>query len=112
VRDEPGIRLISTRPERATTYMADGYARVSGKPSVALVMPGVGIYNAAAGLATTYARSSPVLIITDQVPRADIGKNAGAVHEVLDQAGTVRPITKWQREIMRPRVIPAAVNES
>ena len=42
LRDEPGIRLISTRHEQATTYMADGYARASGRPGVALVVPGVG----------------------------------------------------------------------
>ena len=55
LRDEPGIRMITTRHEQATTYMADGYARASGKPGVALVVPGTGLYNAAAGLATAYA---------------------------------------------------------
>ena len=40
IRDEPGIRMITTRHEQATTYMADGYARASGKPGVALVVPG------------------------------------------------------------------------
>ena len=57
LRDEPGIRMITTRHEQATTYMADGYARASGKPGVALVVPGVGLYNAASGLANAYARS-------------------------------------------------------
>ena len=92
--------------------MADGYARVSGEPGVALVVPGVGLYNAAAGVATAYARSSPVLVIAGQVPRAAIGKNAGAVHEVLDQADTVRSVTKWRGGAMRPREVPAAVNEA
>ena len=64
LRDEPGIGMITTRHEQATTYMADGYARVSGKPGVALVVPGVGLYNAAAGLATAYSRSSPVEAVT------------------------------------------------
>ncbi len=112
LRDESGIRLIATRHEQAATYMADGYARASGKPGVSLVVPGVGLYNAAAGLATAYARSSPVLVIAGQVPRAAIGKNAGAVHEVLDQSDTVRPVTKWRGAAMRPREIPAAVNEA
>ena len=53
LRDEPGIRMITTRHEQATTYMADGYARAAGKPGVALVVPGVGLYNAASGLAAT-----------------------------------------------------------
>ena len=56
IRDEPGLRMITTRHEQATTYMADGYYRASGKPGVAVVVPGAGLYNAAAGLATAYSR--------------------------------------------------------
>ncbi len=91
IRDEPGIRMVTTRHEQATTYMADSYSRTAGKPGVALVVPGVGLYNAASGLATAYARSSPVLLIAGQVPRGQIGKNLGAIHEVLDQRDVVRP---------------------
>ena len=112
LRDEPGIRMITTRHEQASTYMADGYARVSGKPGVALVVPGVGLYNAAAGLTNAYARSSPVLLIAGQVPRASIGKNLGAVHEISDQPSAVRPITKWHRMMLRPREVPDAVFEA
>ena len=57
------LRFITTRHEQGTTYMADGYARAGGRPGVALVVPGVGVYNAAAGLATAWATSSPVLLI-------------------------------------------------
>lgn len=57
--DVPEIRYIVTRHEQATTYMADGYARAGGRPGVAMVVPGVGVYNAASGLATAYACSSP-----------------------------------------------------
>ena len=39
LRDEPSIRMVTTRHEQATTYMADGYARASGKPGVAMVVP-------------------------------------------------------------------------
>ena len=49
--------------------MADGYSRASGKPGVALVVPGAGVYNAASGVATAYARSSPMLLIAGQIPR-------------------------------------------
>ena len=98
LRDEPGIRMITTRHEQATTYMADGYARASGKPGVALVVPGAGLYNAAAGLTNAYSRSTPVLLIAGQIPRGAIGKNIGAVHEIADQPGTVHSVTKWQRQ--------------
>ena len=80
LRDEPDIRMITTRHEQAATYMADGYARASGKPVVALVVPGAGVYNAASGLTNAYSRSSPVLLIAGQIPRGAIGKNLGAVH--------------------------------
>ena len=53
-----------------------------------------------------------MLVIAGQVSRAAIGKNIGAVHEVLDQAGTVRTVTKWQRAASRPRDVPAAVTEA
>lgn len=112
LRDEPELDMVTTRHEQATTYMADGYARASGKPGVAMVVPGVGLYNAAAGLATAYSRSSPVLLIAGQVPRGLIGKNLGAVHEIANQGEVVRPVTKWQRMVHRPREIPAAVKEA
>ena len=112
LRDEPGIRMIAPRHEQAATYMADGYARTSGDPGVALVVPGVGLFNAAPGLATAYARSSPVLLIAGQIPRAAIGKGVGAVHEVVDQADTVRTVTKWRGSAMRPRDVPSTVNEA
>ena len=112
LRDEPGIRMVTTRHEQATTYMADGYARASGKPGVALVVPGAGLYNAASGLTNAYSRSSPVLLIAGQIPRAAIGKGIGAVHEVTDQPGTVRSVTKWQRMALMPREVPDAVFEA
>ncbi len=112
LRDEPSIRMITTRHEQATTYMADGYARASRKPGVALVVPGAGVYNAASGLTNAYSRSTPVLLIAGQVPRAAMGRNLGAVHEIADQAGAVRSVTKWQRLALRPRAVPDAVFEA
>src|SRR5262245_26923624 len=73
LRDEPGIRLVVTRHEQATSYMADGYARASGTFGTALVVPGPGLYNASAGLSTAYSCSSPVFMIAGQVPKALIG---------------------------------------
>ena len=112
MREEAGIRMITTRHELGAAHMADGYARVSGKPGVALVVPGAGVYNAAAGVATAYARSSPVLLIAGQIPRGQIGQDLGAIHEVANQAEVLRPVTKWRRQALRPREIPNAVSEA
>lgn len=112
IRDEPALRWITTRHEFATTHMADGYARVTGKPGVAVIVPGVGIYNAGSGLATAYARSSPVLLLAGQVPRGQIGKGLDGLHEIQDQIDLAKPITRWRTSIMRPHEAPAAVNEA
>ncbi len=95
--DEPSIRFITTRHEQGTTYLADGYARGGGRPGVAFVVPGVGVYNAGAGLATAFAASSPVVLIAGQINRDGIGQGLGLLHEIDDQLDLVRPITAWQR---------------
>ena len=112
MRDEPGIRHITTRHENGAAHMAYGYARASGKPGVALVVPGAGVYNAASGLATAYARSTPVFLIAGQISRGQMGKDLGAIHEIFNQAEVVAPVTKWRRQAMRPREVPAAVSEA
>ncbi|MCS7051479.1 MAG: thiamine pyrophosphate-binding protein, partial [Thermomicrobium sp.] len=62
------IRVIHTRHEQATSYMADGYARSTGKIGMCLVVPGPGLLNAIAGLATAYACNARVLCVTGQIP--------------------------------------------
>jgi acetolactate synthase-1/2/3 large subunit len=112
LRDEPGIRFITTRHEQATSYMADGYARVGGSFGVALVVPGPGLLNASAGLSTAYAASSPVLMISGQVPRASLGRRVGVLHEVDDQLDAIRPVTKWQRRVLEVADVPRAVRDA
>src|SRR3979411_1787534 len=85
IYDTPGIRFVTTRHEQGTTYMADGYARAGGTPGVAFGVPGVGVYNAASGLATAYACSSPVCLVAGQVNRHGIGRDLGLLHDIHDQ---------------------------
>jgi acetolactate synthase-1/2/3 large subunit len=108
LRDER-VRFITTRHEQATTYMADGYARAGGGFGVALVVPGPGLLNAAAGLCTAYAASSPVLMLCGQVPRRYIGRDVGVLHEVNDQMDAIAPVTKWRRRVLEVADVPGAV---
>src|SRR5918999_2679568 len=110
--DETGIRFITTRHEQATSYMADGYARAGGGIGTALVVPGPGLLNAAAGLSTAYAASSPVLMIAGQIPKASIGKQIGLLHEVDDQLDAIAPLTKWRRRVVEVEDVPAAMREA
>jgi acetolactate synthase-1/2/3 large subunit len=109
IRDS-GIRFIATRHEQATTYMADGYARASGAFGTALVVPGPGLLNAAAGLSTAYAASSPVLVVAGQIPRTKIARHVGLLHEVDDQLDAIRPVTKWRRRVLEGSEVPGAVH--
>src|SRR3954464_320643 len=110
--DEPSIEFVSTRHEQGTTYLADGYARGGGRPGVAFVVPGVGVYNAGAGLATAWAASSPVVFIAGQINRDGIGKGLGLLHEIDDQLDVVRPITAWQKRALTAYEIPDTVHEA
>jgi acetolactate synthase I/II/III large subunit len=109
LREQPDIRFIQTRHEQATSYMADGYARAGGTVGTALVVPGPGLLNAAAGLSTAYSCSSPVFMLSGQVPKSQIGKDIGVLHEVNDQLECIRPITKWRRRVLEVAEVPAAV---
>jgi acetolactate synthase-1/2/3 large subunit len=86
----PEIRYFSLRNEQASTYMADGYARASGEIAAALVVPGPGVLNASAGMATAYAASSPVLVVTgvDHLREGDDDKrHPQLLHELTKWAG-------------------------
>ena len=106
------LKFITTRHEQATTYMADGYARASGKVGVAMVVPGPGLQNASAGITNAYASSSSVLIISGQINRNKISKDVGVLHEINDQIDIIKPITKWQTRVMKASKISSAVKKA
>ena len=110
--DEPGIRFITVRHEQATAYMADGYARASGEVGTALMVPGPGLLNASSGISTAYSASSPVLVVSGQIERDEIGGDRGMLHEVNDQIDAISPITKWAHRIMDPSEVPEVVHQA
>lgn len=87
-----GIRHVTARHEGGAAFMADGYARVSGKPGVAFVITGPGLLNALTPMGQSREDSVPVLIISGVNNRASLGQGLGFLHEVPDQAGMVRPL--------------------
>ena len=110
--DEPGIRLVMVRHEQSVTYMADGYARSTGRPGVGLVVPGPGALNATAGLGTAYSTSSPVLLICGQIESYNLGKNRGAFHEIGEQLEIFRQLTKWCDRTTAVEEIPGMVHQA
>jgi acetolactate synthase-1/2/3 large subunit len=106
------IRVIHTRHEQATAYMADGYARSTGKVGVYLVVPGPGVLNTTAALSTAYACNSRVLCLTGQIQSDAIDVGRGLLHEIPDQIGILRHLTKWAGSARTPHEIPGLVHEA
>lgn len=101
-RAQKDIRVIGARHEQACAYMAFGYTRSTGRPSVFSVVPGPGMLNAAAGLLTAFGCNEPVLMLTGQVPNAFLGKGRGHLHEMPDQLATMRGFVKWADRVNSP----------
>src|SRR5919199_102493 len=106
------IQVLHTRHEQATCYMADGYARTTGEVGTFIVVPGPGVLNAAGALSTAYAVNSPVLCITGQIQSDLIGIGRGVLHEIDDQLGMLRHVTKWNARATTPNEVPHVVHEA
>lgn len=106
------IRVVHCRHEQATAYMADGYARSTGKVGVYLVVPGPGVLNTTAALSTAYACNSQVLCLTGQIQSDAIDVGRGLLHEIPDQIGLLKHLTKWAGSALSPTEVPGLVHEA
>ena len=111
-KEDSGLRLISSRHEQGVAYMAYGYAKSTGKVGVYAVVPGPGLLNSTAALCTAWANHARVLCISGQVPLSSMDKGYGDLHEINDQLGLIRHLTKWAERINHPTNAPAIVNEA
>ena len=106
------IKLITPRHEQSAGYMAMGYAKSTGKTGVFSVVPGPGILNTTAALCTAMGNCSPLVALTGQVPTSFMGKGRGHLHELSDQAGTLRTIIKEAITITDSQSTSQLVNEA
>lgn len=96
------IRVLHTRHEEGAAYMAFGAAAATGQPAVFSVVPGPGVLNAGAGLASAYAVNAPVFCIAGQIDSQRIGKAMGDLHEISHQSEVLRGLTKWSDLALHP----------
>ncbi|ETX08240.1 MAG: hypothetical protein ETSY2_06515, partial [Candidatus Entotheonella gemina] len=96
------IQPIHARHEQGTAYMALGAALATGKPQAYCVVPGPGFLNSTAALSTAYAANAKVLALVGQIPSNTIGKGYGLLHEIPDQLGMLKSLTKWATRIEHP----------
>lgn len=106
-----GIRAVNPRHEQGAAYGADAYARVTGRPGVVVTTSGPGLTNAITGLATAYADSVPVLVISPGPPRGLEGADVGWLHEMKDQQGVLDAAIARSVRVTDAADIPAAMLE-
>ena len=100
------IRHVQARNEQGAGFMADGYARASGKPGVALVISGPGVTNTLTAIGQAYADSIPVLMLSSDAASYTLGKGWGCLHEVPSLTDTTAPLTALSATAMTPEEIP------
>ena len=111
-RAQDRIRVLHPRHEQTAAYMALGAALVTGKPQAFAVVPGPGILNASAALLTAYGMNAPVIALAGQIPSFAIDRGYGHLHEIHDQLGLLRHITKHAARIRSPHEAPALVAQA
>jgi acetolactate synthase-1/2/3 large subunit len=111
-RSQGKINIIHSRHEQGAAYMALGYAQTTEKVGVYAVVPGPGLLNTTAALCTAWACNSPVLAISGQVHLDGIDSGYGHLHEIPDQLGLIRHLTKSAERIENVADTPAVMERA
>lgn len=106
---DSSIRHVTPRHEQGAAFMADGYARVSRRPGVCLLITGPGVTNAATAVASAYHDSQPVLIISSATNTRDARRNRGPLHDLPDQQAFMSTITAFSETVTEPDQLASAV---
>lgn len=107
-----GMRHIGVRHEQGAGFMADGYARASGRPGVACLITGPGLMNAATPIGQAFSDSVPMLVICSVNASSDLGKGRGRLHEITDQRAAIAPLTGFARTVKNAAELPGAVADA
>lgn len=103
---EAGIRHVTCRHEQGAAFMADGYARATGRPGVCVLISGPGLLNAATAIAQARADSVPMLVISGVAPVSDLGMARGTLHELPDQHATAASFCRTSHTLLDPDNLP------
>src|SRR5467141_1820738 len=103
------IKHILVRHEQGATHMAEGYARVSGRPGVVIVTSGPGATNTVTGIADAHMDSTPMVVLCGQVSTSLIGNDA---FQEADISGITRPCTKHNYLVKEVRDLARIIKEA
>ncbi|MBD0687505.1 MULTISPECIES: 5-guanidino-2-oxopentanoate decarboxylase [unclassified Pseudomonas] len=103
------IRHVTPRHEQGAGFMADGYARVSGKPGVCFIITGPGMTNITTAMGQAYADSIPMLVISSVQSRSQLGGGRGKLHELPNQAALVGGVAAFSHTLMSAAELPSVL---
>jgi acetolactate synthase-1/2/3 large subunit len=106
------IRHIAPRHEQGAGFMADGYARVSGKPGVCFIITGPGVTNILTAMGQAYGDSIPMLVISSVNNTEQLGMGGGRLHELTSQRSLTSHVTAFSHTLMRPDELPAVLTRA
>ncbi|MER9317871.1 5-guanidino-2-oxopentanoate decarboxylase [Mesorhizobium sp. M0659] len=103
------IRHVTPRHEQGAGFMADGYARASGRPGVAFVITGPGLTNTITAMGQARADSVPMLVISGVNAMPTLGKGLGFLHELPDQRGMMEKVALFSQRVTEASELPGAL---
>ena len=106
------ISVVNARHEQGVAYMAYGYAQSTGDIGTYAVVPGPGLLNTTAALATAWSSNSRVLALTGQIPSGSIGRGHGLLHEIPNQLEILQNLCKHAARIDHPGDVPVRVSDA
>lgn len=101
-----GIRHVSPRHEQGAGFMADGYARATGRPGVCFIITGPGMTNIATAMGQALADSIPMLVISSVNRRATLGMGQGRLHELPSQQQLIAGVSRFSHTLLDPCQLP------
>ncbi len=103
------IHHVTPRHEQGAGFMADGYARTSGKPGVCFIITGPGMTNITTAMGQAYADSIPMLVISSVQARSQLGGGRGKLHELPNQSALVSGVAAFSHTLMCADELPAVL---
>ncbi|NWB94718.1 5-guanidino-2-oxopentanoate decarboxylase [Pseudomonas gingeri] len=103
------IEHVTPRHEQGAGFMADGYARTSGKPGVCFIITGPGMTNITTAMGQAYADSIPMLVISSVQSRSQLGGGRGKLHELPNQSTLVAGVAAFSHTLMSAAELPAVL---
>jgi acetolactate synthase I/II/III large subunit len=100
------LRHITPRHEQGAGFMADGYARASGRPAACFIITGPGLTNIATALGQAYADSVPILVLSSVNNTRDLALGEGRLHELPSQRGLMEGLTAFSHTLLWPDELP------